>query len=73
MAATIAANLMGDRNIWSSVFFAVANVTDAVIIAGLVHRFCGSPFRLNELWSVLALSGKIAPARDLAQAHGRHD
>ena len=59
MAATIAANLMGDRNIWSSVFFAVANVIDAVIIAGLVHRFCGSPFRLNELRSVLALFAAI--------------
>src|ERR1700719_1869494 len=25
MAATIAANLLGDRNIWSSIFFAVAH------------------------------------------------
>ena len=55
MAATIAANLLGDRNIWSSLFFAVANAGEAVIIAGLVHRFCGSPFRLNELRKVLAL------------------
>lgn len=54
-AATIAANLLGDRNLWSSVFFAVANAGDAVIIAGLVHRFCGSPFELNQLRRVLAL------------------
>jgi PAS domain S-box-containing protein len=54
-AATIAANLLGDRNIWSSVFFAVANAGDAVIIAGLIHRFCGSPFELNQLRRVLAL------------------
>ena len=55
MAATIAANLLGDRNIWSSVFFAVANAGDAVIIAGLIHRICGFPFELNELRRVLAL------------------
>jgi PAS domain S-box-containing protein len=55
VAATIAANLLGDRNIWSSVFFAAANAGEAVIVAGLIHRFCGSPFELNELRRVLAL------------------
>ena len=55
VAATIAANLLGDRNIWSSVFFAVANAGEAVIVAGLIGRFCGSPFELNELRRVLAL------------------
>ena len=55
VAATIAANLLGDRNIWSSVFFAVANAGEAVIVAGLIHRFCGSLFDLNELRKVLAL------------------
>jgi integral membrane sensor domain MASE1 len=49
LAATIAANLLGDRNIWSSVFFAVANAGEAVIVAGLIHRVYGSPFELNEL------------------------
>ena len=55
VAATIAANLLGDRNIWSSVFFAVANAGEALIVAGLIHRFYGSPFELNELRRVLAL------------------
>ena len=55
VAATIAANLMGDRNFLSSVFFAVANAGDAIIVAGLIHRACGSPFELNELRRVLAL------------------
>ena len=55
MAATLAANLLGDRNISSSVLFAVANAGEAAIVAGLVHRFCGSPFELNELRKVLAL------------------
>jgi len=55
IAATIAANLLGDRNIWNSVSSAVANAGEAVIVAGLIHRFCGSPFELNELRRVLAL------------------
>jgi PAS domain S-box-containing protein len=55
IAATTAANLLGDRNIGSSVFSAVANAGEAVIIAGLIQRFCGSPFELNELRRVLAL------------------
>src|ERR1700730_9307540 len=55
VAATIAANLLGDRNIGNSVFSAVANAGEAVIVAGLVHRFCGSPFELDELRKVLTL------------------
>src|SRR5271166_5280700 len=55
VAATIAANLLGDRDIWNSVSSAVANAGEAVIVAGLIHRFCGSPFELNELQRVLAL------------------
>jgi signal transduction histidine kinase/ActR/RegA family two-component response regulator len=53
--ATIAANLLGDRDIWSSVFFAAANAGEALIVAGLIQRFCGAPFELNELRKVLAL------------------
>ena len=70
VAATIAANLLGDRNIWSSVFFAVANAGDAVIIAGLIHRFCGSPFRLNELRRVLELFAATAVAASLSGITG---
>jgi PAS domain S-box-containing protein len=55
VAATIAANLLGDRNIGNSVFSAVANAGEALIIAGLIHRFCGFSFDLNELRRVLAL------------------
>jgi signal transduction histidine kinase/ActR/RegA family two-component response regulator len=53
--ATIAANLLGDRNIGSSVFFAAANAGEALVVAGLIQRFFGSPFELNELRKVLAL------------------
>ena len=39
MAATIAANLMGDRNIWASTVFALCNVAEALITAGLIQRY----------------------------------
>jgi len=69
-AATIAANLLGDRNLWSSVFFAVANASDAVIVAGLIHHFCGSPFKLNELRRVLALFAATAVGTTLSGIPG---
>lgn len=55
MAATIFANLLGDRNVWSSVFFAVANAGEAAIVAGLIARSYGSPFELNTLRRVIGL------------------
>jgi signal transduction histidine kinase/CheY-like chemotaxis protein len=70
VAATIAANLLGDRNIWSSVFFAVANAGEAIIVADLIHRFCGSPFELNELRRVLALFGATVTGTSLSGIAG---
>jgi integral membrane sensor domain MASE1 len=55
IAATIAANLLGDRNVWSSIFFAVANAAEAAIVAGLIERAYGSPFELNTLRRVIGL------------------
>ena len=55
IAATLVANLLGDRNLWSSIFFAVANALEAVTIASLVERFYGSPFELNQLQRVVGL------------------
>ena len=53
MTATIGANLLGDRNIPSSVLFAVANAGEAVLVAGLIERLHRSPFELDELRRVL--------------------
>jgi integral membrane sensor domain MASE1 len=55
MAATLWANLLGDRNFSSSVFFAVANAGEAAIVAGLIERWHGSPFELNTLRHVIGL------------------
>jgi PAS domain S-box-containing protein len=65
-AATMAANLLGDRNIWNSVSSAVANAGEAVIVASLIHRFCGYPFELNELRRVLALFAATAVGTSLS-------
>ena len=54
-AATVVANLLGDRNIWSSLVFAVCNAGEAVIVALLIQHFFGSPFRLESLSRVFGL------------------
>jgi signal transduction histidine kinase len=57
MAATIAANLFGDRNLWSALLFAVCNAGEAVLTAWLVEYYFGSDFRLNKLRAVQGLVG----------------
>ena len=57
MVATIAANLMGDRNLLSSVVFAVCNAGEALLAAGLIERYFGWPFSLDRLRHVLAFLG----------------
>jgi signal transduction histidine kinase len=56
MAATIAANLSGDRNLWSAVLFALCNAGEAVLTAWLIGHYFGSDFRLNKLRNVLGLA-----------------
>ena len=53
--ATVVANLLGDRSIWSAVVFAVCNAGEALLVAGLIGRFFGSPFRLDRMQNVLGL------------------
>src|SRR3974390_2330605 len=53
VAGTIGANLLGDRNVWSSIFFAVANASEAALVAGLIERLYGSSFELNTLGRVI--------------------
>src|SRR4030088_1942341 len=55
MVATIVANLLGDRNLPSSIVFAVCNAGEAVLAAGLIQRYFGSPFSLDRLRHVLGL------------------
>ena len=55
-AATIVANLSGDRNLWSAVLFALCNAGEAVLTAWLIGHYFGSDFRLNKLRNVLGLA-----------------
>src|SRR5262245_30845297 len=55
MIATIVANLLGDRNVVSSLVFAVCNAGEAVLAAGLIEHYFGSPFNLDPLRHVLGL------------------
>lgn len=55
MAATFAANLMGDRNIWSAIVFALCNAGEAVLVAALIERYFGSSFSLGRLRNVIVL------------------
>lgn len=57
MAATIGANLMGDRNLPSAFVFALCNAGEAVLCAWLIQRYVGAPFALDRLSHVLALLG----------------
>src|SRR5277367_797855 len=55
MAATIAANLLGDRTLASAVVFALCNAGEAVVTAWLIEHYCGAGFSLGRLRHVLAL------------------
>ena len=56
MAATIAANLFGDRSLWSAVLFAICNAGEAVLTAWLIERYFGTDFRLSKLRNALGLA-----------------
>ncbi len=55
VAATFAANLLGDRNFASTAVFAVANTIGPLIVSALIQRFYGAPFELDELRRVFGL------------------
>jgi PAS domain S-box-containing protein len=53
--ATVAANLMGDRNIPSAIVFGLCNAGEAILAAWLIERRFGSNFDLDRLGHVLGL------------------
>ena len=54
-AATIAANLTGDRTIWGALTFALCNAGEALFAAWLIERYGGRDFSLGRLRHVLWL------------------
>ena len=59
MVATIVANLLGDRDIWSAIVFALCNAGEALFIAGIIEFYFGSSFNLNKLRNVLGLLAAV--------------
>ena len=55
MAATIMANVTGDRNIPAAIVFALCNAGEAMLIAWLIEHFLGLGFSLNSLRQVFGL------------------
>jgi len=53
IVGTVAANLMSDRNIWTSLFKGFCNAGEAVLVAGLIERWFGRPFAFDDLSRVL--------------------
>jgi PAS domain S-box-containing protein len=60
MAATILANLLGDRTLAGAITFALCNAGEALLTAGLVERQFGSDFSLDRLRHVLGLLAAAA-------------
>src|SRR5258705_1383485 len=55
MVATVIANLMGDRNVWSATAFALCNAGEALLAAWLIERYFGPGFGLGRLRNVVGL------------------
>ncbi len=55
IAATVAANLMGDRSIAAATAFAFCNAAEALITAALIQHYFGHRFNLDHLRQVLGL------------------
>ncbi len=70
MAATIVANLLGDRDIWSAIVFALCNAGEAVFIAGLIEFYFGSSFNLYRLRNVLGLLAAVVVGTSISGVGG---
>jgi PAS domain S-box-containing protein len=67
VAATIIANLMGDRSLWTSIFKGLCNAGEAVLTAWLIERWFGRPFAFDDVRHVV---GFVAAACFGAAASG---
>ena len=70
MAATILANLLGDRNVWSAVLFALCNAGEALVTAWVVNHYFGPDFRLNKLQNMVGLVAAAAIGAALSGVGG---
>ena len=57
VAATILANLLGDRNLWGAILFGFCNAFEAALTAWLIDRYHGPGFSMAKPNNVMALLG----------------
>lgn len=62
IAATTLANLLGDRNVWSSSYFALCDAGEALFVAWMIQRSFGSHFDLRTLGRTLGFFGSAIVA-----------
>jgi len=64
IVATVLANMLVDRNLWSAIVFGLCNAGEAVLAAWLIERHFGARFHLNRLSQALGLVAVaiVAPA-----------
>ena len=60
IAATIIANLMGDRSLWTSLFKGFCNAGEAVLTAWLIERWFGREFAFDDVRHVLGFVAAAA-------------
>ena len=71
VGGTVAANLLGDRNLPTSIAFGLCNAGEAMLAAWLIDRWFSRPFRLDDLHRVfgfLAAAGIGAAAAAVGAA-----
>jgi PAS domain S-box-containing protein len=73
MIATVIANLMGDRNVWSATALALCNAGEALLTAWLIERYFGSRFGLDRLRDVLGLLAAAVAATAASAIGGMAD
>ncbi len=69
-AATLAANLLGDRNLPGAVIFAACNAGEAILIGHLITQQFGARFSLDSVQKVLAFFGVVGIATVLSGVGG---
>jgi len=67
-AASVAASLMSDRNVWSALAFALCNASEALLVMWLIERWFGPTFNLDSLRRVVGFFAAAIVATATAAA-----
>lgn len=70
VVATIVANMLGDRNLWSAIVFGLCNAGEAILTAWFVEHQFGPSFQLDRLSRVLGLSAAAGAAAAISGIGG---